>query len=130
MRLMIKQLGPLKKNNIRLGDITLLLGPPNTGKSYTLKALYSKLFLLDEYALKIVARTLSDIIQKYLENEFPQKATLDIGKLLESIAKISSIILLNFKNSDSFYQIKNYVKKMAEEAGLQAVIEKRMICFS
>jgi len=49
MLLEIENLGPLKRGTIDFGDITLLMGPPNTGKSYTLKTLYTKMFLLDEY---------------------------------------------------------------------------------
>jgi len=48
MLLKIGRLGPLKESTIEFGDLTLLMGPPNTGKSYTLKALYVKLFPLDE----------------------------------------------------------------------------------
>jgi len=56
MLLKIGRLGPLKESTIEFGDLTLLMGPPNTGKSYTLKALYAKLFPIDEYASNIFRR--------------------------------------------------------------------------
>lgn len=54
----IKKLGPINEAKLELGDITVLIGPPNVGKSYTLKALYSSLIMLDptarDYLLKQV----------------------------------------------------------------------------
>lgn len=50
MRLLIKNIGPLKDIELELGDITILLGPPNSGKSYTLKSLYTSLIMLDDVA--------------------------------------------------------------------------------
>ena len=53
MRLRINRLGPINKANLDLGNITVLIGPPNMGKSYTLKALYSTLLMLDSSARKL-----------------------------------------------------------------------------
>ncbi|ASJ08056.1 hypothetical protein A3L11_01970 [Thermococcus siculi] len=50
MKISIKNVGPLKDAELELGDITVLLGPPNSGKSYTLKSAYIQLMLLDEVA--------------------------------------------------------------------------------
>lgn len=50
MKISIKNVGPLKDAELELGDITVLLGPPNSGKSYTLKSLYAQLVMLDETA--------------------------------------------------------------------------------
>jgi len=60
--LKIERLGPLKEGVIELRDLTLLIGLPNTGKSYTLKALYAKLFLLDGYTHRFVHRAVSNYV--------------------------------------------------------------------
>lgn len=44
----IKNIGPIEKSTIKLNDITILLGLPNSGKSYALRSLYWYLQLLDE----------------------------------------------------------------------------------
>jgi len=67
--LKIEGLGPIKKGTIRVGDITLLLGPPNTGKSYTLKMLYAKLFPLDVYSQEIFSNALSSYIAPSISSE-------------------------------------------------------------
>ena len=61
MKLSIKNLGPLKDAELELGDITVLLGPPNSGKSYTLKSLYAQLVMLDETARDHIVR---DVIKE------------------------------------------------------------------
>ncbi len=62
MKLSIKNVGPLKDAELELGDITVLLGPPNSGKSYTLKSLYAQLVMLDETARDhIVKDTVKDM---------------------------------------------------------------------
>lgn len=54
MRLVVKGLGPIREACVELGDVTVLLGYPNTGKSYTLKAIYSRLAVLDEYTRSFI----------------------------------------------------------------------------
>lgn len=56
MKISIKNIGPLKDVELELGDITVLLGPPNSGKSYTLKSLYAQLVMLDEIARDYIIR--------------------------------------------------------------------------
>ena len=40
-------LGPLSRGSLELGDLTLIVGPPGSGKSYILRAVYAWLSLLD-----------------------------------------------------------------------------------
>ncbi|RUM33047.1 MAG: hypothetical protein DSY33_05615 [Archaeoglobus sp.] len=54
----IKKLGPINEAKLELGDITVLIGPPNVGKSYTLKALYSSLLMLDPIARKSLLKSI------------------------------------------------------------------------
>jgi len=67
--LKIEGSGSIKKATLRFGDITLLMGPPNTGKSYTLKMLYVKLFPLDEYTQKIFNNAVSNHIESSIFSE-------------------------------------------------------------
>ncbi len=69
MKLVVERLGPVKRGSFELGDITLLLGPPNTGKSYTMKALYSKLFPLDEYSLKTFGKMLERSLERHIRDK-------------------------------------------------------------
>ena len=47
MKLKLERIGPIKEAEIKLGNITLFLGYPSTGKSYALRAIYSSLLPLD-----------------------------------------------------------------------------------
>jgi len=58
MKLRVKELGPIRDSEVELGDVTLFLGPPNTGKSYTLRAIYAKLFPLNDYTLNITEKSI------------------------------------------------------------------------
>lgn len=58
MEFTIKKLGPINEAKLELGDITVLIGPPNVGKSYTLKALYSSLIMLDPIARKSLLKSI------------------------------------------------------------------------
>ena len=79
VKMKIKNLGPIKTADLDIGDITVVFGLPNTGKSYTLKALYSQTLMLDE-----VARNFE--IRKIMTSEITEKSTL------LSIADIAYII--------------------------------------
>lgn len=71
----IRKLGPVANGEIDLGDVTLFLGPPNTGKGYALRAIYTKLFPLDDYALGLMEEKLSERLTVYLERKFPKQET-------------------------------------------------------
>ena len=48
MKLIIKNIGVLKDTSIELGDLTVIFGKPNSGKSYILKSIYSNLAFFDQ----------------------------------------------------------------------------------
>jgi len=125
MILRIKKLGPIKEGEIELGDITLLLGPPNTGKSYTLKAIYAKLFPLDDYALDITKGILSSILVRRLEHEIPEHALSKLHELLETIIKILIVILLSSKSSKAYNELERFITTIAEKKGFQVMVERR-----
>lgn len=66
LSLSIERLGPIKDSGLELGDITLLLGRPNTGKSYVLRAIYSSLAPLDPYFLGYIKKFLVNVLTERL----------------------------------------------------------------
>ena len=44
MRIKVKGLGPIAEGEVELGDLTVFFGPPNSGKSTLLRAIYYSLF--------------------------------------------------------------------------------------
>ncbi|MBP1357591.1 MAG: hypothetical protein JZD40_03780, partial [Sulfolobus sp.] len=74
MKLKIKSLGPLTDTELDLGDLTVLFGPPSSGKSYILKAIYSRMAFLDkannyEFANLITSNFVKDLEKKALAGE-------------------------------------------------------------
>ena len=67
MRLKVVELGPVRDSEVELGHVTILFGPPNTGKSYLLKALYSQLIALDRYQVALAKRSLCAEIRRRVE---------------------------------------------------------------
>ncbi|WP_338248388.1 hypothetical protein [Pyrodictium abyssi] len=65
MKLILENFGPVRSAELSLGDVTLPLGPPNTGKSYAMRALYSSALVLDEH----VAQHLVDNVARRLRPE-------------------------------------------------------------
>ena len=64
MHILIRRLGPIDEAELKLGDITVLIGPPNVGKSYTLKVLYALFLPLDRTTLdNLLRQTLRDILE-------------------------------------------------------------------
>ncbi len=67
MKMHVVNVGPIKDGYIELGDLTLFLGRPNTGKSYALRLLYYSLAVLDEVAARPYRRILGAKLAKLLE---------------------------------------------------------------
>ncbi|MCQ4367218.1 MAG: hypothetical protein NO114_06135, partial [Sulfolobales archaeon] len=44
LQLHLSNLGPIKRGEIELGDITLFVGKPSTGKSTAMRALFNSLY--------------------------------------------------------------------------------------
>ena len=52
MKLFIERLGPLRDTSVELGDVTILFGLPNAGKSYLLRAVYASHIYLDSFVFR------------------------------------------------------------------------------
>ena len=97
MKFKLEKIGPIKEAEIELGDITLFLGYPSTGKSYALRSIYSTLLPLDsahETTLKgsifnsLFSKELwikGDYVLSYLTNAF-LVGSCNIQQDLEKIA--------------------------------------------
>ncbi len=125
MRLKIKKLGPVTDSEIELGDVTLFLGPPNTGKSYTLRATYAKLFPLDDYALKFMEEKLSERLIMYLERVFPEQASNMLRDLFKTIVKIVLAVALLPDRDEAGGSFEKIFYVLMERAGLKGTIERR-----
>jgi len=99
MKFKLENIGPIKEAEIELGDITLFLGYPSTGKSYTLKSIYSTLIPLDIAFIpglkEIIYNSLfneemwikSDYILSYLTKVFETSSCNNVNLELESLGK-------------------------------------------
>ena len=125
MKLKVRKLGPVTDSEIELGDVTLFLGPPNTGKSYTLRAIYAKLFPLDDYALKLVKRKLSERLTGHLERLFMEQALSEFRDLVKTIVKIFlaiALIPIRDKTGGSFEDMFSILMK---RIGVKGAVERR-----
>ncbi len=125
MRLKVRKLGPVKEGAVELGDITLFLGPPNTGKSYTLRAIYAKLFPLDDYALDTMEKKLSSLLIRYLEREFPEHALSRLYDLSKIMTKILMAIVFLPQKDRMYSDLVKLISVIAEKGGLQVTSEQR-----
>ena len=111
MKFTIKNLGPLKDAELELGDITVLLGPPNSGKSYTLKSLYAQLITLDQTARDFILREVIDNLEvwehiNYFVRTLTPKTLIAIIAFHDYIMSKKSKEIINYlKNKTGMEQI-------------------------
>jgi len=133
MKFKLENVGPIKEAEIELGDITLFLGYPSTGKSYTLRSIYSTLLPLDsvyEPALKeAIFNSLfgkdvwikGDYILSYLTNAY-LIGSCNIRQDLEKIANEVGLQLnIDTKISESECEI---TVKFTEVESVTALVQK------
>ncbi|GEM_PF-2172557 len=94
IKLVIKRLGPIKNSEIELGNVTLFMGPPNTGKSYALKALYSKLLPLDAYGFNVAIQTMKNNMSKILLERYFERLTHLHKSLEDALLKLLIILAI------------------------------------
>jgi len=91
--------GPIKDAEIELGDFTLFLGLPSTGKSYALRSIYSSFIMLDEEYL--------DVLRKKILNTTAGAVGVDyITAYLDSLLAFGN----NVCDKDLINEIVNAVK--------------------
>jgi len=98
MQVQIKNLGPIEEAVLDLEDITVLIGPPNVGKSYTLKAIYSLLSPLDQ----IVQRR---IIRQALQEMFKPITLIDDRELFEILTLLTIFYSARLRKVDELTDI-------------------------
>lgn len=140
MRLTINRLGPINKANLDLGDITVLIGPPNMGKSYTLKALYSTLLMLDSRARKLaLTRTFNELgfLKRRLDDEeiFPILINLAIlykihpqrvEGIVKRISKLLNISQINIKTENGSIIVTSQRKENIDLKKLDNLIQEKV----
>ena len=79
MRFTFENLGPIRKASIELGDLTIIAGHNNTGKTYLAYALYG---LLKKTPEMIIA---GESCQEFFEDHFKKMAGLSVDKLVDTL---------------------------------------------
>jgi len=125
LKLKIKKLGPITDSEIELGDVTLFLGPPNTGKSYTLKAIYTKLFPLDKYALEFMKKKLKERLVVYSKRVFSDQASNIFRDFTKTIVKIALVATFLPDRDDARDSFERMFKVLMERTGFKGTIEWR-----
>jgi len=64
MKFKLVNIGPIKEANIELGDFTLFLGLPSTGKSFALRSIYTSLVLLSRKYEKFFEQKFYEMLAK------------------------------------------------------------------
>ena len=128
IKLHLSNLGPIKHGEIELGDITLFVGKPNTGKSLAMRAIYYYLkergikdivylhqwrsinaFLNDNYNEKIY-NLLKPLLKgeiKYIDGELvyvEKDKIIPLGRVSASILEILSFLLSAKEGSIILYE--------------------------
>ncbi len=108
----IENLGPIRSADIEIGDITVVFGPPNTGKSYTLRALYASTLMLDEHAREFEFRNL---LSTY-DVDYPP---LNLRNSLRALYALVALYALGLEGLES--QVPNLAEVFREQTGAENV---------
>jgi len=119
------KLGPVTDSEIELGDITLFMGPPNTGKSYILKAIYTKLLPLDYYALKFMEEKLRERLTSYLVSAFTDQALNTFRDLIKTLVKTVLAVAFLPDGDQERDRFEKMLSVLIERAGFKGIIEWR-----
>lgn len=87
MKIHIKNIGMLDEAEFEVGDLTLICGENNTGKTYATYSLYGYLDILREFPTYNVLNASDEVIKKYADDIEDKDFTIQI-----SIAKFKNIL--------------------------------------
>ena len=79
MKFTFQNLGPIKKAKLELGDLTIVAGRNNTGKTYIAHALYGFLKKIPEITLNGIAT------DRFFESHFKEVTSLEIDEIISQL---------------------------------------------
>lgn len=79
VRLEVRKAGPVGEASIELGDVTILAGPPNTGKSYVLRSAFAAFSPFDPWGFRELRRQVKTRYAEAIERQ--------LGGLAASLAE-------------------------------------------
>ena len=110
MKFRLINIGPIKDAEIELGDVTLFLGLPSTGKSFALRSIYSSLIMLDNAYLGMLREKIFntnagavgvDYITAYLDSLLALGNNVCDKDLINEIVSVVNGLGYNVKSSFS-----------------------------
>ncbi len=114
----ITEIGPIKSFSANLSNLTVLLGKPNSGKSYALRSIYWFLQALDQ-------KTVNRLINKLRSTEHDWYELVEISNsseftinLKDYIIELVDLIINTFTDSNSY---RRRSQKTHEQEGLEDV---------
>ncbi len=122
IRLQIEKLGPIKNSEVEVGDLTLFMGPPNTGKSYALKALYSKLLPLDLYGFNIMTKIMKNEVVKFILKKYSEKLMELHDKLEDMIVKLLIILAISTARELDLRTLEEVLKSLKGDVIRDAIV--------
>ena len=113
-KLLIKNFGPIKKADITISPLTILIGPNSSGKSYSALLIHSILNSFNNLGLNLYELIRQDSVKRFLKND---DDIVDVPPHLEELLKnaVISRAMLNSIASESDENYSAY-KKQSEIA--------------
>lgn len=90
--IVVERLGPVRRAKLELGDVTLITGPHNAGKSYILRAVYARLAALDRYASKQLRAELARALRGRFLEELRRGVMSRAGRSLRAFTTLTAVL--------------------------------------
>jgi len=111
-KIFVKDFGPVKEADIDLGRVTILMGPNNTGKTYTAVLMLALEQLVSEWGIVPVLLTLTQVtLEKFIQH---------LDEFIQSLDKKLVDILLKLYSVDG---LEDLVRQGSDKAELRFVLK-------
>ena len=136
MKFRLINIGPIKDAEIELGDFTLFLGLPSTGKSFALKTIFSSLIFLKGYEEIVSGKSFLplpfhlthigiDYVISYLKRLLEEGYDVCDPKVIDSIIKVAKEYDVNVvKENDCLIKLSERVSPLEINNAISTIKEK------
>jgi len=129
-KIFVKDFGPVKEADIDLGKVTILMGPNNTGKTYTavlmlvLERLVRRWWHIAPVLMTLTQVTLEEFMRLEEYKQFLDKATVDILLRLYSVNRPEDLVRRGSDKAELRFVLKPEEEQIGDILELEIKIDK------
>ncbi len=116
-------IGLVKKGSIVNGNITMIYGFPNTGKSFILRSIYASLSMLDQSSFFKLEKSVTNIITEVVEDQIESELSFSFIYKISLIVRHLFIYCRRNKVNLNYDQAKEIIGEIAKSIDVEGSFE-------